>query len=154
MQSDIAKYNNITKSDLGIRCPKSQNFAPANDDSPHPIFKSYDGISPSSSRNAQQKYEVHTVARVAINVKITNTTAMRNAVAPPPRAHYPLVGRRGLGPRDQDEQRIKRAFLVATYRTRQHTEAKSSHHGACFVCLVDNSITWCCEKRIDTFLCS
>ena len=124
MQSDIAKYNNITKSDLGIRCPKSQNFAPANDDSPHPIFKSYDGISPSSSRNAQQKYEVHTVARVAINVKITNTTAMRNAVAPPPRAHYPLVGRRGLGPREQGDQRTQRASFVARYHAASDTQRK------------------------------
>ena len=34
------------------------------------------------------------------------------------------VGRRGLGPREQGDQRTQRASFVATYQARVHTEQK------------------------------
>ena len=72
----------------------------------------------------QQQYEVQTEVRVAID-------ALDNEYHDDARTQSPRlsaarlqlsVGRRGLGPRDQEEQRTQRASFVATYHTRVHTE--------------------------------
>ena len=68
----------------------------------------------------QQQYEVQTEVRVAIDAldyeynhgartQSTRLSAARLQLA---------VGRRGLGTRDQEEQRTQRASVVATYRLR------------------------------------
>ena len=57
---------------------------------------------------AQEQYPVHTKARVAIDaLDITITTTMRETQSPRlSAARLQLaVGRRGLGPRNQEEQR-------------------------------------------------
>ena len=43
MQSDFAKSDGI-KSDLRVRWPKSSDFGPKSNDSPHRIIKSKNGI--------------------------------------------------------------------------------------------------------------
>ena len=43
------------------------------------------------------------------------------------------VGRRGLGPREQGEQRTQRASFVVTYHTRVHTEQQLCAGLGCFV---------------------
>ena len=51
------------------------------------------------------------------------------------------VGRRGLGPRDQEEQRTQRASFVATHHTRVHTAAAAAAAGyrAGLGCLVEKN---------------
>ena len=71
----------------------------------------------------QQQYEVHTKVQVAIDT--LDCEYNHNARTQSPRltaARLQLaVGRRGLGPREQ-EQRTQRASFVASYHTRVHTE--------------------------------
>ena len=58
----------------------------------------------------------------------TNTTTMRErsrSASPQPRLQL-AVGRRGLGPREQGEQRTQSASFVATYHARVHTEQQLS----------------------------
>ena len=113
MQSDFAKSDGIT-SDWRIRWPKWSDFGPKSDDSTHRIIKSKDGIGLQSSKNLtsragliQQQYDVHTKVRVAndaldyeyhhdARTQSPRLTAARLQLA---------VGRRGLGPREQGEQR-------------------------------------------------
>ena len=72
----------------------------------------------------QQQYEVHTKVRVAINAldyeynHDERTQSPRLTAARLQRA----VGRGGLGPREQEEQRNERASFVTTYHTRAHIE--------------------------------
>ena len=63
------------------------------------------------------------IVRVAID-ELENECA--NAVVAPLREQTAAVGRRGLGPRDQEEQRTQRASLVAKYHKRVHTVAAVS----------------------------
>ena len=56
----------------------------------------------------------------------------------------PAVGRRGLRPRDQEEQRTQRASFAATNHTGVHTAAAAAAaagHRAGFGCLVENNTT-------------
>ena len=68
----------------------------------------------------QQQYEVHADVRVAIGaldyecMHDARTQSLRLSAARLQLA----VGRRGLGPRDQEEQRTQRASFVPTYHTR------------------------------------
>ena len=48
---------------------------------------------------------------------LTKTTTMRGKPT--------VVGRRGLGPRDQEEQRTQRVSFVATYHTRVRNKQQS-----------------------------
>ena len=70
----------------------------------------------------QQLYEVHTKVRVAIDASDyeynhdTQTQSSRLAAARLQLA----VGRRGLGPIEQGEQRTQRASFVATYLSLIH----------------------------------
>ena len=60
----------------------------------------------------------------------TNTTTIRKRsrrASPQPDYSYVAVGRRGLRPRDQEEQRTQRASFVAAYLTRVHTAAAVGH---------------------------
>ena len=72
----------------------------------------------------QQQYEAHTKVRVAIDALDSEynhdarTQFPRLSAA---RLHID-VSRRGLGHREQEEQRTQRASFVVTYRTRVHTD--------------------------------
>ena len=72
----------------------------------------------------QQQYKVHTKVRVAIDA--LDNEYNHDARTQTPRlteARLQLaVGRRGLGPRGQGEQRTQRASFVAAYHARVHTE--------------------------------
>ena len=46
-----------------------------------------------------------------------------HAVAAPLRGQTKVVGRRGLGPRDQERQRTQHGSFVATYHAQVHTAA-------------------------------
>ena len=95
-----------TPPSLGIRSPNSSDFGRKSDDSAHLILKSKKGIGIQSSQNvteqilAQQQYEVHTDARVAIDAldyeynHDTRTQSPRLSAARLQLA----VGRRGFGP--------------------------------------------------------
>ena len=50
------------------------------------------------------------------------------------------VGRHGLGPRDQEEQRTQRASFVATYHTKLDTVTAVSHRAG-LGCLVEKGTT-------------
>ena len=103
------------------------------DPSAHRILKSKNGIDLSfkslteQSLVQQQQYEVHTEERVAIDA--LDYEYNEDARTPSPRlcaARLQLaVGRHGLGPRDQEEQRTQGASLVATYHTRVHSSSSS-----------------------------
>ena len=54
------------------------------------------------------------------------------------------VGRRGLGPRDQEEHRS----FVATYHTRVHTAAAAVGHRAGLECLVEKNPTLSAWARL------
>ena len=59
-----------------------------------------------------------------------------------PRTDYTVVGRRGLGPRDQEEQRTQRASFVTTYNTRVRTQQQAAvSHRAGLGCLVEKTAT-------------
>ena len=70
----------------------------------------------------------------------TNTTTMRERSRRLSAAKLQLaVGRRGLGPRGQEEQRTQRASFVAMYHTRVHTAAAAATatgHRAGLGCMV------------------
>ena len=76
----------------------------------------------------QQQYGVHTKVREAIDAldyeyNHDARTQSRRLTA----ARLQLAfGRRGLGPREQGEQRTQRASFVATYHARVHTEQQLS----------------------------
>ena len=71
----------------------------------------------------------------------TNTTTMRERsrrASPQPEKKL-AVGRRGLGPREQEEQRTQRASFVATYHKRVH---ESTHRAAAGLgCFVEKNTT-------------
>ena len=78
------------------------------------------------------------------------TTIHNDARTQSPRlstARLPLaVGRRGLGPRDQEERRTQRASFVATYHTRVRTAAAAAAaaevgQSAGLGCLVEKNTT-------------
>ena len=67
----------------------------------------------------------------------TNTTTMRERRHPAllqPDYSFVAVGRRGLGPREQEEQRTPRVSFVSTYHTRVHTEGSSLSCWARMLC--------------------
>ena len=115
MQSDIAKSKGI-KSDQRIRSPKSSDFGRKFDGSAHRILKSKSGIGLQSRENlneqslVQQQYVLRTKVGVAIDA--LDYEYNHDARTQSPRlsaARLQLaVGRRGLGPRDQEEQRTQR----------------------------------------------
>ena len=78
----------------------------------------------------QQQYEVHTKVRVRAAIDAMDYEYNHDARLQSPRltaARLQLaVGRRGLGPREQGEQRTQRASFVATYHARVHTEQQLS----------------------------
>ena len=73
----------------------------------------------------RDRYKVHTKVRVAIDAldyeyKHDGQTQSPRLIV----ARLQLaVGRRGLGPREQEEQRTQRASFVATYHKRVHRAA-------------------------------
>ena len=81
-------------------------------------------ISLSRAGQVEQQYKVHTKVRVAIDAldyeyKHDGQTQSPRLIV----ARLQLaVGRRGLGPREQEEQRNERASFVTTYHTRAHIE--------------------------------
>ena len=92
----------------------------------------------------QQQCDVHAKVRVAIDAldyeynHDSRTQSPRLSVA----SLQLSVGRRGLGPRDQQEQRTQRVSFVATYHTRVHTaSAAAVGYRAGLVCLVEKKTT-------------
>ena len=144
VQSDFGKSDWI-KSDLRIRWPKSSDFGPKSDDSTHRIIKSKSRMGLQSSKNltdradlVQQQYEVHTKVRVAIDAleyEYNHDARTQSPRLPVARLQL-AVGARGLGPRDQEEQRTQRALFVATYHLRVHSVAAALGHRAGLGCLV------------------
>ena len=67
----------------------------------------------------------------------------RSRLASPLHSQTTASCRRGLGPRDQEEQRTQRAPFVATYHTRVHTAAAAAAagHRAGLERLVENNTT-------------
>ena len=135
MQSGFAKADGI-KSDLRIRWPKSSDYGPKSDESTHRIMKSKNGIGLQSSKNLAEQSRpgtaavVHTKVRVRVSIDALDSEYNHDARTQSPRltaARLQLaVGRRGLGSREQGEQRTQRASFVATYHARVHTEQQLS----------------------------
>ena len=76
----------------------------------------------------QQQYEVHTKVRVAIDAldyEYNHDAQTQSPCLTAARLQL-AVDRRGLGPREQGEQRTQRASFVATYHARVHTEQQLS----------------------------
>ena len=98
----------------------------------------------------QQQYEVHTKVRAAIDA--LDYEYNHDARTQSPRlsaARLQLaVGRRGLGPREQEEQRTQRASFVATYRSNKSTQSSSSSCWARMLSLEKTTM-----KRLGTSLC-
>ena len=146
MQSDFAKSDGI-KSNLRIRWLKSSDFGPKSDDSTHRIIKSKNGIRLYSSKNLTiNKQSRAGTAAVRGTYKSTSSdrcVGLRipprcaNAVAAPLCGQTAAVCRRGLGPRDQEEQRTPHASFVTTYHSRVHTAAAAAVSCRGLGCLVE-----------------
>ena len=105
-----------------VKIPSDSDFAPTLRLAPSVKWHRSVKIYLSRAWDTQQQYEVHTaVVRVAIRITNTTTPRCTNAVAAPLRGkttNTVVVERRGLGPRDQEDQRTQRASFVATRHTR------------------------------------
>ena len=81
----------------------------------------------------RDRYEVHTKVRVRAAIDALDYEYSHDARTQSPRltaARLQLaVGRRGLGTREQGEQRTQRASFVAAYHARVHTEQQLSRAG-------------------------
>ena len=130
IQSDTAKSNPMGHNMI------LESDGPKSDDSARRILESKNGIGLFIKYNlteqslVQQQYEVHTDVRVAIDAldyecnHDAQTQSSRLSAA----SLQLAVGRRGLGARDQEEQRTQRASFVATYHTRANSPAAVGHH--------------------------
>ena len=96
--------------------------------------------------SSSTRYQVHTKARVATDAldyeynHDTRTQSPRLAAARLQLA----VGRRGLGPREQGEQRTQRVSFVAT--SCESTQSSSSRAG--LGCFVGKNTTWSASARL------
>ena len=139
MQSDFAKSDGI-KSDLRIRWPKSSDFGPKSEDSTHRIInskkwhpsliKSRPGTAAVLGTRYTQEFE-H-VAIDALDYKCNHNARTQSPRLTAARLQL-AVGRRGLGSREQGDQRTRPASVVATYRTRVYTKLAARAGPGCFV---------------------
>ena len=141
MQSDIAKSDGIN-SDLRIRWPKSSYFGPKSDDSVHRILISKKGIGfelnknlivqglDSSSTTTRYHIEVR-VAIDALDYEYNHDARTQSRRLSAARLQLAFC-RRGLGPRDQEEQRTQRASFVAAYHTSTRSSSSSSIRSSCW----------------------
>ena len=130
------QYDGIS-SDLRIRWSKSSVFGPKYHDSTHRIIKSKNGIGLQASKNLTEHGRPGTAA-VRRTHKSTSTSSDRrfglriqprcaNAVAAPLRNQATASCRRGLGPREQGQQRTQCASFVPSYHASVHTEQQLSY---------------------------
>ena len=130
-RSDFAKADGI-KPDLRIRWPKSSDLVPKSDYSTHWVVKSKNGIGLQSNNNLTEQSRLGTAAERGTHKKYehrsmrwTMNECNHDARTQSPRltaARLQLAVGRGLGPREQGEERTQRASFVATYHARVHTE--------------------------------
>ena len=116
-------------------------FDPKSDDSTHRIIKSKYGIGLQSSKNLTEQSRPGTAAvrntKVRAGIDALDYEYNHDERTQSPRltaARLQLaVGRRGLGPREQ-EQRIQHSYFVAIRIMRGYTQGSSSRAGlGCFV---------------------
>ena len=91
----------------------------------------------------QQQYELHTDVRLAIDAlgRENNHDARTQSPRLSPARLQLAVGRRGLGPRDQEEQRPQRASFggYVSFESAQQQQSGSPHAG--LGCLIEENTT-------------